>query len=144
MAATAFLADHVVEAGRKLYANGAGWNVIRVPTLPAALPPFGIGILIHVPYHLTNQPHTLEITLVDLDGRQIPLTNASGAEPAETITATFNIGRPPNLEPGEEQIVPMAINMFGLEIADLGFYKFVLTVDNEPVDQLRFKVEQPQ
>ncbi|MCE7882973.1 MAG: hypothetical protein DYH08_03780 [Actinobacteria bacterium ATB1] len=142
----AFLADHVVEAKGKLYANGVGWNVMALREIPGPLPPFGIGMLVHVPYTATNAPHRIEVRLHDADGMPIGPTGPGG-EPigneADPLLGTeLNVGRPPNLQPGEEQIVPMAVNLNGFVVPRIGSYRFDLTVDGETAKQLTFRVVQ--
>ncbi|MCC7076312.1 MAG: hypothetical protein IT198_04225 [Acidimicrobiia bacterium] len=140
----AFLADHVVEANGKLYANGIGWNIMTLRVIPGALPPFGIGMLVHVPYTATNEAHRIEVRLEDADGTPIRPTGPGGTpigSPQDPLLGTeLNVGRPPGLQPGDEQIVPMAVNLTGFEVPRAGTYRFQLSIDNAPVKHLTFRV----
>ena len=132
----AFLADHVVESGHKLYANGVGWNIMRVKQLPGPLPPMGIGVLIHVPYTSTNEKHRFGVRLEGADGETIPLRTGEG----DAIGVEFNVGRPADLQPGDDQIVPLAINLIGVQIEATGAYMFRLSIDGDDARSLRFRV----
>ncbi len=146
--ADAFLADSVVVAEGKLYAQGVGWNVITMQGLPAAHDRIGIGVLIRVPYTATNQNHEFEIRLENADGKRLPIgDNPSGEGKIEGFGGQFNVGRPPQISPGDEQIVPFAVNINGLSFQEPGHYRIVVSVDGEDAKELPFRVvlvEQPQ
>ena len=139
----AFLADSVDTANGKLYALGAGWNMITTAAVPTRHSRIGIGILIKVPYTATNEQHQLELRLEDADGTVLPLGDRPGGEPGEKINtfgASFNVGRPPQLAPGEEQIVPMSINIDGLVFEKAERYRFLITVDGTEMKVLPLRV----
>lgn len=148
MEVEAFLADSVVTAEGKLFVQGGGWNAITTMALPARHPRVGIGMIVRIPYTATNQPHKFELRLEDADGKELPLGNAPGEaegdEPKSIsrIGGEFNVGRPPNLYPGEEQLLPFAINLDGLSFEQAGAYRFVLDVDGSEVKRLPFRVNQ--
>lgn len=146
--ADAFLADSVVVAEGKLYAQGAGWNIITMRKLPAPHDRIGIGVLIRVPYTSTNQKHEFELRLEDADGKRLPIgDNPNGEGKIEGFGGQFNVGRPPQIQPGDEQIVPFAVNINGLGFQEAGHYRFVVSVDGEDAKELPFRVvlvEQPQ
>src|SRR5438477_533073 len=68
----AFLADSVVVADGKLFAQGAGWNMISVQGLPAQHDRIGIGLIIAVPYTETNKEHAFSLHLETEDGDRRP------------------------------------------------------------------------
>jgi len=142
----AFLADTVDTVNGKIYAHGAGWNMIFTGQVPTRHPRVGLGILIRVPYTATNQEHKLEIRLEDSDGELIPLGDDPG-RPGEKLTkfgTNFNVGRPPTLAPGEDQIVPLSMNIDGLVLERADKYHFVLEVDGAEVKRLPLRlVHQP-
>jgi hypothetical protein len=144
----AFLADSVVSAEGKLYTQGAGWNVVTVQSLPARHDRIGIGVLIRVPYTATNQNHSFEIRLEDADGKHLPLADApDGNGKVEGFGGQFNVGRPPQIQPGDEQIVPFAVNINGLMFETAGQYRFVVSIDGTDAKELPFRImflEQPQ
>ena len=139
----AFLADSVDSANGKLYALGAGWNTIVTAVVPARHDRIGIGMLIRVPYTATNQSHQLELRLEDADGAVLPLAEKPGGESGEKIDklgASFNVGRPPQLAPGEEQIVALAINIDGLVFEKPERYRFVISIDGTDVKDLGLRI----
>lgn len=148
MEVEAFLADSVVTAEGKLFVQGGGWNAITTMALPARHARVGIGMIVRIPYTATNQPHKFELRLEDADGKELALANAPGEgegdEPKSIskIGGEFNVGRPPNLYPGEEQLLPFAINLDGLFFEQAGAYRFVLEVDGTEVKRLPFRVSQ--
>jgi len=147
MEVDAFLADSVVAAEGKLYVQGAGWNIIYGPSFPIRHSRVGVGIVIHVPYTATNQTHKLEVYIQDSDGKEFPLGDAPpGIESADgkiyRLGGEFNVGRPPLLPPGDEQVVPLAINIDGLVFEKPDAYTFVVSIDGEAVKRLRMRVQQ--
>jgi hypothetical protein len=143
----AFLADSVATAEGKLYAQGAGWNIIHTQVVPARHARIGIGFIVRVPYTATNQMHKFELYLLNSDGEEMPL----GEAPPDAGTADgkihrlggqFNVGRPPTLQPGDEQLIPFAVNIDGLEFDRADSYRFVLELDGSPEKELRFRVSQ--
>lgn len=147
MQVEAFLADSVASAEGKLYVQGAGWNVINTAKVPTRHPRIGLGLIIRVPYTATNQMHKFELYLEDADGNELPLADAPpGTEmPDEKIRrlgGQFNVGRPPTLQPGDEQLVAMAINLDGLMFDRQDSYKFVIELDGSREKELSFRVNQ--
>jgi len=142
----AFLADSVDTVNGKIYAHGAGWNMIFAGEVPARHQRVGLGILIRVPYTATNQEHKLEIRLEDSDGELVSLGDVPG-QPGEKLTnfgTNFNVGRPPTLAPGEDQIVPVSMNINGLLLERADIYHFVLEIDGTEVKRLPLRlVHQP-
>lgn len=137
----AFLADAVVAVEGKLYAQGVGWNVINTPTIPARHSRIGVGVLIHVPYTATNEAHRLEMSLEDEDGQTLPVgDNPSGEGKIQSIGGQFNVGRPPTLQHGDEQIIPFAIQIDGYLFEKAGGYRVVISIDGEKMKELPFRV----
>lgn len=138
----AFLADSVETVNGKIYALGAGWNVITTAALPAIHSRLGLGILIRVPYTATNQTHRLEISLMDSDGVQIPLADDpnNAGKKLMRFGTEFNVGRPPNLAPGEEQMLPMSMNIDRLRLPKAEKYNFVIEIDGAEVKRLPLRV----
>jgi hypothetical protein len=145
MEVDAFLADSVVSVEGKLYVQGAAWNVLNVTKLPARQSRIGIGIIIHVPYTATNQLHKFEVYLLDADDKELPLGDAppEAEEPdgkVRRLGAQFNVGRPPTLQPGDEQLVALAVNLDGLEFDRADAYRFVIELDGSREKFLPFRV----
>lgn len=141
----AFLADSVASVDGKLYVQGGGWNAITTGALPMQHDRIGIGIIIHVPFTATNQTHEFRVQLVDEDGNQLPIGDAPPGSETEdgrirTIGGQFNVGRPPGLPAGDEQLVAIAININGLPFEKAGQYAFVISIDGSEVTRLVFRV----
>jgi len=147
MEVDAFLADSVATAEGKLYAQGAGWNTITVQSLPAAHDRIGIGMIISIPYTATNQEHRFVLQLEGEDGERLPLGEAPpGMETPDgkvrRIEGVFNVGRPPMLVAGDDQLIALAINLNGLPFTSTGRYTFALEVDGAEAKRLPFRVQQ--
>jgi hypothetical protein len=141
----AFLADAVVEADGKLYALGAGWNVISAPALPARHPRLAVGLVIRVGYSATNRPHRFEIRVEDADGAELVLATdqREASAPLTRVGGAFTVGRPAELEEGEEQIVAIAGNLDGLVFPHPGRHSVVVALDGRDRKRLDFSVKTP-
>lgn len=145
MEVEALLADSAVSAEGKLYLQGAGWNILNAPALPIRVPRIGIGIVLSVPWTETNRPHQFEVRLNDADGHVLPLGEAPPELEMEDgkirrLGASINVGRPPTVPAGDEQLVPIAMNIDGLVFTDPGRYEFVVAVDDEDMKRLPIRV----
>lgn len=141
----AFLADSVVVAENKLYAQGAGWDSIITSAFPFKQARIGIGIFLRIPWTATNQMHTFSVKIMDQDGSKIPLGDAPPGVSLpdgkiHELTGQFNVGRPPLLSPGDSQIVPIAVNLDGLEFTQPQSYSLIITVDGEDKRRLPIRV----
>lgn len=103
MHVTAFLADHAQVADGKLNVIGAGWTHTNAGQ--EALP-FAIGLIVEVDYNETNLGWTIELRLLDEDGRP---GGPSGNDHVIT-QPELKFGRPPNLKSGERQRASFALN----------------------------------
>ena len=143
----AVLADSAVAAEGKLYLQGGAWNILSAPVLPLRVPRIGLAIAIRVPWTATNEPHVFDVRLQDADGKVHPLGDAPPEMETDDgmihhIETTFTVGRPPLLQPGDDQIVPIAINVDGLVFESAGRYEFVIAVDGSDVKHLPLRVIQ--
>ena len=139
---TALLADSVIAESGKLYFQGAGWNSVTAVQFPVQIPRIGIGLVVHVPYSQTNQPHQLSISLRDEDGGQRPLGQGPQG-PEMAVRAMMNVGRPPHLVGGETQNVVLAANLDGLVFETPGAYEFLVLVDDNVKFKLPFRILAP-
>ena len=142
----AFLADSVVAAEGKLYVQGAGWNAIFSPVVPVRQSRLGVGVLIQVPYSATNQMHTLEVKIVDADENSLVIADAPlGSDTPDgkvrELKGQFTVGRPPLLPAGDEQIVPIALNIDGLVFPEPGRYSVVVSISGTEVKRLPIRVQ---
>jgi hypothetical protein len=131
LSATIVLADAVQAAEDKLWMLGAGWSQIQANT-PA---PQGLGIIVHVPFDMTNRQIHIEVALLDDDGEPVLV----GEPPAPIgAAADFEIGRPPGMKQGERSNVPLALRFNGLAHAP-GGYVWDCKIDGEPVANWPFR-----
>jgi hypothetical protein len=150
LTADAFLADSVVVADNKLYVQGAGWDTIFASSFPARHPRLGIGVLLRVPWTLTNQMHVFAVRIVDADENRLVLGNAPAGTPGSAegqvteIQGQFSLGRPPLLNAGDSQVVPIAMNLDGIEFATPNTYSVVVSIDGEDVRRIPVRVRAVQ
>jgi hypothetical protein len=144
MKATLLLADYAQVSDGKLTIVGGGWSVTGPE--PA---PFGIAILIQVPWDLANVRHTMRLELLDSDG--VPVTvegveddeggDIDDGDEAEPIVffddVVFEVGRPPGLKPGTPLDFPVAVNSGPLPIPAGGRYEWRLTIDGRSEEDWR-------
>jgi hypothetical protein len=125
------LADAAQEAGGKLYVLGGGWNRLRVTELPARAPAMALAVRVVVPWHDTNQPIPLVVHLEDPDGQRLL---------AEPPRLDLRVGRPSGLEPGSDQVIPVAISLSGFPLRVAGTHAFVATLDEAELARTTFDV----
>lgn len=137
------LCDHAQVAGGKLFIAGA--NIDRMG-LPAGTPPpyvlnFAAAGIVRVPWTATNTEHTLSFKLVTEDGQNPTLPDGVNPGP-DGIRGElrFNVGRPPQLAGGEEQMVPFAFNFQGLPMAVAGRYVLEFAIDDTELRRLPLTV----
>lgn len=141
----AIVADSAITAEGKLYLQGGAWYLVSAPALPLRVPRIGLGISIRVSWTDTNQVHNFEVRLQDADGQILPLGDAppgSGPEDGKIrrLGTNFNVGRPPFLQPGDDQLVPLAMNIDGLVFETAGRYEFVISIDGDDVKHLPMRI----
>jgi hypothetical protein len=125
------LADAAQEVGGKLFVLGGGWNRLRVAELPARAPAMALAIRVIVPWHDTNQPIPLVVHLEDPDGQRLL---------AEPPRLDLRVGRPSGLEPGSDQVIPVAISLAGFPLKVAGTHAFVALLGNEELARTTFDV----
>ena len=144
--AEGFLADSVVAAEGKLFVQGGGWNLLNSIQIPLRQARIGIGLLIRVPFALANNmPRKFTLRLEDQDGNVLPLTDAPPGMQTDdgklrVLEGGFTVGRPPLVQPGDEQVLPIAMNIDGLVFEKAGAYVFKFDVDGVPVKTLPFRL----
>lgn len=142
----AFLCDAAESVQGKIYAMGAGWNQINVvQSFPALHHNLALALTIHVPYTATNQMHKISIHLEDSDGQRIRIGDKPGNEPGELVPSfelagEFNVGRPPLLPAGDEQVVPLAMTIAGLRVEKPDMYVWVISIDGSETKRLNMRI----
>ncbi|HZN22241.1 MAG TPA: hypothetical protein VFB57_06760 [Gaiellaceae bacterium] len=128
MKATMLLADYVVVSDGKLTIVGGGWS--QTGPEPA---PFGIGLLIQVPWDQANTPHQFKVQLLDADGAAVSFDEEdpdSESDQSVEFGGEFEVGRPPGLKPGTPLDFPVAVNSVPLPL-EPGRYEWRLTIDEQ-------------
>jgi Family of unknown function (DUF6941) len=120
------LTDHSEAVNGKLYVNGGGWNVLRLPELPHEWS-FHIALGIDVGWDETNRRHDLRVNLHDPDGVEL----------SEGLSAEFETGRPPGMPPGQEQRLVMSIGT-SATFSTHGPHAAVVQVNGEELGRARF------
>lgn len=144
----AFLADSAESVQGKIYALGIGWNTIFAARFPAVHPRIAVGVTIHVPYTATNQMHKIVLHLELPDGQkfvlgmQPPISDDASPTPMYELQGNFNVGRPPILTPGDEQVVALAMVIDQIQFERPDIYTWVLSVDGTPMKRLPMRVQQ--
>ena len=104
---------------------GGGWNV----TGPV-MPPFGIAVLMELPWDQADRKHNFRLDLLDEDGSPVIIDGRNGPE-ALSASGELEVHRPPELKPGTPLSVPFAINWGALPLAPGRRYIWQLTIDGE-------------
>lgn len=141
---TMLLADYAQVSDGKLTVIGGGWSI----TGPEPVP-FGIAILVHVPWDQANRRHVLRLELLDTDGNAVMLETDEGEEAPIVFfdDVEFEVGRPAGVKPGTPLELPLAINSGPLPLDPGGRYEWRLLIDGETDDdwRLAFSVrEEPE
>jgi hypothetical protein len=122
------LADYVVVSDGKLTIVGGGWS--QTGPEPA---PFGIGLLIQVPWDQANTPHQFKVQLLDADGAAVSFDEDdpdNENDQSVEFGGEFEVGRPPGLKPGTPLDFPVAVNSVPLPL-EPGRYEWRLTIDEQ-------------
>jgi hypothetical protein len=126
------LADAAQVAEGKLWCLGAGWSRIKANT-PA---PQALGIVVHVPFDMTNRPIKIECRLLTDDGEQVETEDDSPE--AIGAGAEFEVGRPPGIKHGERLNFPLVLRFNGLAHKP-GGYVWECKIEDEPVAHWPFR-----
>jgi uncharacterized protein DUF6941 len=122
------LADYVVVSDGKLTIVGGGWS--QTGPEPA---PFGIGLLIQVPWDQSNTLHQFKVQLLDADGAAVSFDEDdpdNESDQSVEFGGEFEVGRPPGLKPGTPLDFPVAVNSVPLPL-EPGRYEWRLTIDEQ-------------
>lgn len=120
------LADRAEVLNGKLYMMGGAWDRQYINNIEA---PVSLSIVIGVlvPWNLTNEPHQLDIRIVDEDGNTIP--------PVPTVT--LNVGRPPQAKKGQT-FRAMAVVGAGWTLPKIGTYCVVASIAGQEAKRITF------
>ena len=143
------LCDHAQVAGGKLFIAGANIDRMQLPagTQPPYILNFAASGLVRVPWTDTNADHALQFRLLTEDGEDPTLAGGLEVGPQGIGgEMRFNVGRPPQLAGGEEQMVPFAFNFQAIPLGAGGRFAVIFAVDGQELRRLPFtvQVEQPR
>jgi len=122
------LTDHSESINGKLYAMGAGWNMLRFPELPTQHQ-FGIGFGIDVEWDETNQPHTIDLEIQDPDGERL----------GDELSFEIETGRPPGSVVGQIQRLVVSLGAT-VEFSAAGPHAVVMRIGDREIGRSRFYV----
>jgi len=127
------LNDYSESLNGKLYALGAGWNVLTFPQFPQEWR-FSAGLGVDVAWDETNRRQSLQLTIQDPDGQVL----------GDEMSMEFEAGRPPGLQAGQEQRMVISVNV-GASFEAPGPHALVVSSGEEELARSRFYVlESPQ
>lgn len=127
----ALLADAVQASRGKLFILGGGWDVLSVRSLPARHPSMGIGLRVRVPWGWPGESVRLDVELQDQDGKSML---------PGSLTANVAVKRPGHLPDGQDLTVVRALTFTNVVIRTEGAYSFVISIDGDVKERLRFLV----
>lgn len=135
MKVTMLLADFAQVSDGKLTVVGGGWSITGPDPVP-----FGIGILVHVPWDQANRRHTLRLELLDADGQPVELATEDSEEEHPVVffdDVPFEVGRPPGIKPGTSLEFVVAVNSGPLPLEPGARYEWRLSIDGRQQDDWR-------
>ncbi|HEV8634974.1 MAG TPA: hypothetical protein VG370_12130 [Chloroflexota bacterium] len=113
------LADRAEAINGKLYLMGGAWDRTFVQDFGQPVP-LSFALSVQVPWVATNQPHTIEITIEDLDRRQ---------SVDFEMRAEFVAGRPAWARVGQPQRVILTIPGAAVMLKEPGEYQIVAKIN---------------
>ncbi len=127
----ALLADAVQASRGKLFILGGGWDVLTVRTFPARHPSMGIGLRLRVPWGWPGDTLQLDVELQDQDGASVL---------PGTLKAPVPVRRPAHLPEGQDVSLVRALTFTNVVFRKEGAFSFVISVDGDVKERLRFLV----
>jgi hypothetical protein len=121
MQVTMMLCDFAQVADGKMNIIGGGWTITGPD--PA---PFGLALVLDVPWLLADIEHTFKLELIDLDG--VPVVPLGGDEPI-IIEGQFEVGVPEGTKVSAFIPFMAALNSGPLPLAPGGDYEWRLEID---------------
>jgi Family of unknown function (DUF6941) len=122
------LTDYSESLNGKIYAMGAGWNMLRFPRLPHEWG-FAIALGIDVPWDETNRRHTVRLEIQDPDGEPL----------GDEFSLDVETGRPPGSVVGQDQRIVLSVQT-RTTFTTAGPHAVVIRVGEEEVGRSRFYV----
>jgi hypothetical protein len=127
---SAMLADAAQVQSGKLFILGGGFDTISVRSLPATHRNLSIAMVAEVGPEDRQRDLELHISLIDEDGQAV------GVE----AKGMLRVGAPPNLPPGSPSVVPIVSPFHNISFAEAKGYTFVVSLDDQELARIRFRV----
>jgi hypothetical protein len=121
------LVDAATAAEGRHYIHGAGWDTIGATNFPVVHSALTVAFLLRIPWNDANASHRVELDVLYADGASI-LPNPPGP-----MGRPITVGRPANVVPGNDLLVPLVFNLAGITIPQPGDYVVVMRVEGEEV-----------
>lgn len=133
---TAILCDAAQAVGEKLYILGGGWSYLWTSEEPA-VGNASLGIILSIPWTLTNRRLPVVTNLVSEDGEEIE----SDGRPIR-VEGMVEAGRAVGVREGAPIVVVFAVNFNGLRLG-YGGYVFQIAVEDTVRARVPFQVARP-
>ncbi|MGQ0848616.1 MAG: DUF6941 family protein [Actinomycetota bacterium] len=127
----ALLADAVQAVQGKLFILGGGWDTLYVGDFPVRHPSLAIALRVKVPWSAGARQLRVAVDLQDADGAQLL--------PGGELVHTVSLPRRDRMERADIGVV-RSFTFSNLTFQRPGDYSFVITLDGQVVDRLRFTV----
>ena len=127
----AIVADAIQVSDDRIHLLGGGWDTLWVHGFPATVHSLALGIRLRVPWTRANERFMLEIDLENEDGISVLGEHR--------VSQPFELGRPPGLPRGSDLGMLWAQNFYHLEVPTPGDYSFVIRIDGQLADRVRFR-----
>jgi len=128
----AMLADAVQAVQGKLNVLGGGWDTLYVSGFPARHPSLAIALRLRVPWTMTGTTVNLGVELQDADGSSM----LPGGQLRHAVTVARKEGEMDRPDIG----VVRSFTINNLTFAAPGDFSFVISIDDDVINRLRFAV----
>jgi hypothetical protein len=129
------LADAAAVENGKFYIHGAGWDTIYAPVFPLIHPALVVPVLLRMQWTEANMARNLELDIVNADGASILPT------PPGPVRGPVTVGRPPQVLPGADLLVPLVFNLQGIPFEQPGTYALVMRIEGGDDRRYQFHVQ---
>lgn len=124
------MADKAEAINGKLYMIGGGFDNVTVASFPG-MAAYDIAFAFLVEYGETNVPHEFSLQLKDADSNDV----------LPPLGGRIEVGRPPGMDPGQEQRV-IIVFQGPFPVTGAGAFKWVPTLDGHEGPPTRFRVNE--
>lgn len=140
------LADFAQVHERKLFVSGAGINVLTaMPDADTFIIRFFLALTIRASHEDVGQ-HQVRISILEPSGSSVTIMENQGSEidsqDIGKLIGTLSLSSPPDADPDQEAIVPVAFGFSPLRIPQLGSYRLITEIGSV-ISSVQFKVITP-